>query len=763
MPITKWGSLISAGLVAGVLATTGARVEAKPPVQVRIDVRFAEIGSPGNAPDSLTGSGSVGQIFTIGRDDVTVGQYTTFLNAVAGKDPYDLYTPGMATDMNIAGILRSGRMGGPYTYSVIGEAENPIAMVSWLDAARFCNWLHNGQPLAPEGPKTTETGAYTLNGDTTMGLEIKNPDAKYWLPTLDQWYKAAYYNALSSDYDMWPTGTSVLAPSNVVTSTSNAANFVMSGLYSVTQSSSLNAIQNYLTRVGSFHDSRSPFGCEDMGGDVAQWTDTTDPATTNTTRFIPGGGWDLGSSYFKAQTTYLDANPTEHYADVGFRVASMPVPVSMGLYGGITDGTNGVLLTNVGETGLFSSKFTVNDTSYLFTGQLTPQLTYSHTYLAHNQSLGVTYTMGLDDIVGNIVLNGTGNYNVTARRDPYTLKGYPFLQAGQYNFAMLSDTDPLNSSDFGSGRMTISTQGLVDLIGEFSDGTAFTEGTVLTGRGEVPAYVPSSGSTNGLSGCMSVSCGGVTGRVLLGELPSVEREYAVGSFYQAPKPNIRTWNFLDVIGNGVFEAYGPGDNYLTGAYFTLNPNNSIVPVDLGPGHPSFLIYPQTGWITGKFWNPSFEQYTPISGTVLQKENVGIGYFQPGLESGEFLMYANPQFGTGVAGYGLGGVDTLPKIKFTLPLNGATINPIVEPSISFAGTASAKDGIGSVSYQVLYQGYVSDEIAAGGSNNWSFTYTPAAGATGKYNFFVRATDVKGNQSNLNELQIYVTPRVIVPGF
>ena len=43
----------------------------------------------------------------------------------------------------------------------------PISYVTWGDAARFCNWLQNGQPTGSEGTGTTETGAYTLNGDTT--------------------------------------------------------------------------------------------------------------------------------------------------------------------------------------------------------------------------------------------------------------------------------------------------------------------------------------------------------------------------------------------------------------------------------------------------------------------------------------------------------------------------------------------------------------------------------------------------------------------
>ena len=54
---------------------------------------------------------------------------------------------------------------GSYTYSVAADRANrPVNWVSWGDAARFTNWLHNGQPIGAQGLGTTENGAYYLNG-----------------------------------------------------------------------------------------------------------------------------------------------------------------------------------------------------------------------------------------------------------------------------------------------------------------------------------------------------------------------------------------------------------------------------------------------------------------------------------------------------------------------------------------------------------------------------------------------------------------------
>ena len=59
----------------------------------------------------------------------------------------------------------------------------PVYNVSWGDAARFCNWLQNGQPTGAEGTGTTETGAYTLNGatiDSALMAITRNAGAKYF-------------------------------------------------------------------------------------------------------------------------------------------------------------------------------------------------------------------------------------------------------------------------------------------------------------------------------------------------------------------------------------------------------------------------------------------------------------------------------------------------------------------------------------------------------------------------------------------------------
>jgi len=157
-----------------------------------VTIDWVTVGDPGNAADT-TGYGAVAESFRIGKYEVTIQQYTAFLNAVAASDPYSLYSTNMAGDLNIAGISRSGTSGG-YSYSVINNGglsgNRPITFVSWFDAARFANWMQNGQ-----GSGSTETGAYTLVGGQTSGTApAKNPGATFYIPTENEWYKAAFYS-----------------------------------------------------------------------------------------------------------------------------------------------------------------------------------------------------------------------------------------------------------------------------------------------------------------------------------------------------------------------------------------------------------------------------------------------------------------------------------------------------------------------------------------------------------------------------------------
>jgi formylglycine-generating enzyme required for sulfatase activity len=106
-------------------------------------------------------------------------------------------------------IVRHGE-DGTYTYtSLPGQERTPVRFVSWFDALRFVNWLHNGQPRGAQASTTTEDGAYALRGRDPPTVTRK-PDARYWLANEDEWYKAAYYTPEQKRYFLFGYAADVL-------------------------------------------------------------------------------------------------------------------------------------------------------------------------------------------------------------------------------------------------------------------------------------------------------------------------------------------------------------------------------------------------------------------------------------------------------------------------------------------------------------------------------------------------------------------------
>jgi formylglycine-generating enzyme required for sulfatase activity len=283
---------------------------------------WATVGDPGNGADplnsvSVPGIGTVSTTYNIATTEVNLFQYTEFLNAVDpnGLNSLGLYNSSMASDANIAGIgFNSGAAAGS-KYSVIGSGDRPVTYVSWNDAARFTNWLNNGQ-----GSASTEFGVY----DMSLTTPTRSASATYWIPSENEWYKAAYYDpgasGPSDDYWLYPT-RSDSAPGNAIGAGANQANYY-AGDFSVTQSASYSGSQNYLTAGGAYTASSSYYGTYDQGGNVWEWNDTV---ISGSSRGLRGGSWVNDGNFLQSSFRAFN-DPTVGFGNGGFRVASVPEP-----------------------------------------------------------------------------------------------------------------------------------------------------------------------------------------------------------------------------------------------------------------------------------------------------------------------------------------------------------------------------------------------------------------------------------------------------
>ena len=280
-----------------------------------VTFNWVTVGNPGNAADPTDGNrhiagdqnlGSVAETFLISAHEVTNDQYAEFLNAVAASDPTGLYNGGME-------ITQSGS-DGSFTYEVdAGLGSRPIHTVSYFDVMRFVNWLENGQ-----GSGGTESGVYTISDGLS---ETRAPDATYFIPNLDEWYKAAYHDPRSEaaggppgndNYWAYPTQSDVAPTAEAPAGGTNSANFA--GTAGDTHD------------VGAYPDTTSFYGVFNMAGNVTEFNEDKWP--TAGLRIVRGGHAGSESADVFVSDNLNAIPPTKQGDSVGIRVAMVPEPTS---------------------------------------------------------------------------------------------------------------------------------------------------------------------------------------------------------------------------------------------------------------------------------------------------------------------------------------------------------------------------------------------------------------------------------------------------
>jgi formylglycine-generating enzyme required for sulfatase activity len=192
----------------------------------------------------------------------------------------------------------------------------PVNYISWYEAAQFVNWLNTskGYQAAYKFTGTIHTSSYTLGmwgtGDADGTNRYRNKAAKYFLPTENEWVKAAYWNG--SNLQTWATIGDV-RPSHP------GWNY---DVYSMQQGP---------WNVGSGHQELN--GTFDMMGNVWEWNETLFDSSY---RGLRGGSFfhyilvdsHLASSFRRNGYQSIEGS------DFGFRVASViPEPCMLLLLG----------------------------------------------------------------------------------------------------------------------------------------------------------------------------------------------------------------------------------------------------------------------------------------------------------------------------------------------------------------------------------------------------------------------------------------------
>jgi len=238
-----------------------------------IDMDFVTIGNAGNAGDTRTeahpyGCGAVSSNYRIGKYEVTAAQWQTINTA--------------------AGIGNSGYWSG----------NQPVASISWYDAAQFCNYLTSGNKYS--GAYQFDISGNFLSIDRVSSISTYG--TTYVMPTEDEWYKAAYFKPDGSGYSLYANGTNTIPIAGV-------------------NSNYYNGVFNYGSPWVITNGTQEQNGTFDMMGNIYEWNETI----YGSYRSVRGGSYyRYGNSLASSGRSFQGPG-----GDIGFRVASVPEPATV--------------------------------------------------------------------------------------------------------------------------------------------------------------------------------------------------------------------------------------------------------------------------------------------------------------------------------------------------------------------------------------------------------------------------------------------------
>ena len=255
-------------------------------------IDFVNIGNAGNAADT-TGYGAVPYAYRVGTYEIT-------------QDAID-----KATASGMSNVTAGAWTG-----------NQPAANISWYEAAAFVNWL-NTSTGNQAAYNLTFSGSWSMtlwssaDAWTAGGTDLyRHKDAFYFLPSENEWYKAAYYNQAAANYFDYPTGSDAapVAVANGTTANTAVYDSLGSGPAGVNDAGGL-----------------SPYGTMGQGGNVWEWMETATNGNNSSpteNRVLRGASWSNSPPIEYMQSSYRSffSEPSGDNSDLGFRVASVPEP-----------------------------------------------------------------------------------------------------------------------------------------------------------------------------------------------------------------------------------------------------------------------------------------------------------------------------------------------------------------------------------------------------------------------------------------------------
>ena len=267
------------------LVLAGASVNAQTITEVfgsgtnQFSIDFVTIGNPGNTPAGW-GGGSVSYLYNLGKYEVS-------------------------TDA----VRKANELGGlSISFSNLNP-NKPASSISWLEAARFVNFLNTSKGANP-------AYKFDLNGNsqtwsiTDSGYNANNPLrnslAIFWLPSVDEFYKGGFSDRNGNWWEFATASNTIPTPVAGGVSPNSAVYYFQTGPADINNAGSA-----------------SGWGTFAQQGNVGEWREDIMEGTKRFYDLSNYNNWEINT----AAIAPTDSGDWRN----GFRVASVPEPSSLSL------------------------------------------------------------------------------------------------------------------------------------------------------------------------------------------------------------------------------------------------------------------------------------------------------------------------------------------------------------------------------------------------------------------------------------------------
>jgi len=263
-------------------------------------MEFVEIGNPGNPADSggnPSQCGNVNYVYSIAKYEVS----------------RDMVNKANADGGLGIGMRDMTKIGG-------NGSNKPAVGICWNEAARFVNWLNSkeGFPPAYKFEKAPREEGYSAEDNIILWApsdkgydesnKYRNKLAKYFIPTNDEWYKAAFYDPEKKEYSVYAVKSDGQSPLVV----EEAKNFGKKDVHhSGLEPRPISSGKEFDGEVYGQPDEKGPadvdnagglshYGTMAQGGNVCEWLETAQDGTNDDPKELRqprGGSWDVAVKF----------------------------------------------------------------------------------------------------------------------------------------------------------------------------------------------------------------------------------------------------------------------------------------------------------------------------------------------------------------------------------------------------------------------------------------------------------------------------------